>query len=45
MTDTNFMASPEERARIAAEGMYHPEMEGDACGVGLVAALDGKPRR
>jgi glutamate synthase (NADPH) large chain len=45
MTDTNFMASPEERARIAAEGMYHPEMEGDACGVGLVAATDGRPSR
>ncbi|WP_420144748.1 hypothetical protein, partial [Sphingobium sp.] len=42
---TQFMASPEERARIAAEGMYHPEMEGDACGVGLVAATDGRPSR
>ena len=42
---TPFMASPEERARIAAEGMYHPEMEGDACGVGLVAATDGRPSR
>ena len=45
MTDTNFMASPEERARIAAEGMYHPQMEGDACGVGLVAATDGRASR
>ena len=45
MSDTNFTASPQERARIAAEGMYHPEMEGDACGVGLVAATDGKPSR
>ena len=46
MTDlTPFMASPEERARLAAEGMYHPEMEGDACGVGLVAATDGRPSR
>ncbi|MCP1469459.1 glutamate synthase (NADPH/NADH) large chain [Sphingobium sp. OAS761] len=45
MTDINFMASPEERARIAAEGMYHPELESDACGVGLVAATDGKPSR
>ena len=42
---TPFMASPEERARIAAEGMYHPEMEGDACGVGLVAATDGRASR
>ncbi|XHS01640.1 glutamate synthase [Sphingomonas sp. DBB INV C78] len=34
-----------ERTRLAAEGMYHPEMEGDACGVGLVAATDGKASR
>ena len=26
-------------------GVYSPEMEHDACGVGLVAAIDGKPRR
>ncbi len=35
----------EERARIAATGMYRPEFESDACGVGLVAAIDGKPSR
>lgn len=35
----------EERARIAREGMYRPELETDACGVGLVAATDGKPSR
>ncbi|MDX3885431.1 MAG: glutamate synthase large subunit [Sphingomonas sp.] len=34
-----------ERARLAADGMYHPDMEGDACGVGLVAATDGKASR
>ena len=34
-----------ERARLAKEGMYRPEHEGDACGVGLVAAIDGKPSR
>ena len=34
-----------ERARLAAEGMYHPELESDACGVGLVAATDGKASR
>ncbi|MEJ7934399.1 glutamate synthase large subunit [Sphingobium sp. AN558] len=45
MTDLNTMATPEERARIAAEGMYRPEFEGDACGVGLVAATDGRPSR
>jgi glutamate synthase (NADPH) large chain len=34
-----------EHERLAREGMYHPEMEGDACGVGLIAATDGKPSR
>ncbi|PZU58200.1 MAG: glutamate synthase large subunit [Sphingobium sp.] len=45
MAHTPFMANTEERARIAREGMYHPESEGDACGVGLVAATDGKASR
>ncbi|MET0372290.1 MAG: glutamate synthase large subunit [Sphingobium sp.] len=45
MSDTPFMASPEERARIAEVGMYHPDLEGDACGVGLVAATDGRASR
>ncbi len=40
-----FTASPAERARIADIGMYRPEMEGDACGVGLVAATDGRAQR
>jgi glutamate synthase (NADPH) large chain len=34
-----------EHARLAADGMYHPELESDACGVGLVAATDGKASR
>ena len=34
-----------ERERLAVEGMYRPEFEGDACGVGLVAATDGTPSR
>ncbi|MCW3846939.1 glutamate synthase large subunit [Sphingomonas sp. LB-2] len=34
-----------ERLRLAREGMYRPEFEGDACGVGLVAATDGVPSR
>jgi len=34
-----------EHERLAREGMYHPESEGDACGVGLVAATDGQPSR
>ncbi|MFQ5785788.1 MAG: glutamate synthase large subunit, partial [Alphaproteobacteria bacterium] len=31
--------------RLAREGLYDPAFERDACGVGLVAAIDGKPRR
>ena len=37
--------SEAERQRIAEVGMYRPDMEGDACGVGLIAATDGKPSR
>ncbi|WP_303782562.1 glutamate synthase central domain-containing protein, partial [Sandarakinorhabdus limnophila] len=44
-TPAPFVVSPEERARIADVGMYRPDFEGDACGVGLVAATDGKPQR
>lgn len=39
------MSLETERLRLATEGMYRPEYEGDACGVGLVAATDGKPSR
>jgi glutamate synthase (NADPH/NADH) large chain len=35
----------DERERMAREGMYRPEFEGDACGVGMVAATDGQPSR
>ena len=31
--------------RFTAAGVYSPEMEHDACGVGLVTAIDGKPSR
>ncbi|MGN7998142.1 glutamate synthase large subunit [Sphingomonas sp. 22176] len=34
-----------ERERLAREGMYRPEYEGDACGVGMVAATDGQSSR
>ena len=34
-----------ERLRLAEHGMYRPDAEGDACGVGLIAAVDGKPSR
>ena len=35
----------DQRIRLAQEGMYRPEFESDACGVGLVAATDGKASR
>jgi glutamate synthase (NADPH) large chain len=34
-----------ERQLLARDGMYRPEFEGDACGVGLIAATDGKASR
>jgi glutamate synthase (NADPH/NADH) large chain len=34
-----------ELARLEAEGLYRPDQEHDACGVGLVVAIDGRPRR
>ncbi|MBP2274805.1 glutamate synthase large subunit [Sphingomonas sp. PL20] len=39
------MTMESERLRLAEHGMYRPEFEGDACGVGLVAATDGTPSR
>ena len=39
------MVSEAERARVAEHGMYRPDMESDACGVGLIAATDGKASR
>ena len=35
----------DQRKRLAAEGMYRPDMESDACGVGLIAATDGRASR
>ncbi|HEY5409256.1 MAG TPA: glutamate synthase large subunit, partial [Caulobacteraceae bacterium] len=34
-----------ERAKLIAGHAYDPSSEHDACGVGLVCAIDGKPRR
>jgi glutamate synthase (NADPH/NADH) large chain len=34
-----------DRARLIDAHAYDPSSERDACGVGLVAAIDGKPRR
>ena len=35
----------EMKTELAAAGVYGPEMEHDACGVGFVAARDGQPNR
>ena len=35
----------EMRARLVAGHAYDPASERDACGVGLVCAIDGRPRR
>jgi glutamate synthase (NADPH/NADH) large chain len=35
----------DQRTRLAIHGMYRPDFESDACGVGLVAATDGTPSR
>ncbi|MEK0082065.1 glutamate synthase large subunit [Benzoatithermus flavus] len=35
----------EQAAHLAEHGMYDPSLEHDACGVGCVVAIDGKPRR
>ena len=43
MNQNFFLTS--EHERLAREGMYHPEYEGDACGVGLIAATDGVASR
>lgn len=32
-------------ASLEDQGLYDPSAEQDACGVGLIAAIDGKPRR
>lgn len=49
MTDAlqqNWLAQYEaNRARLIEGGAYDPSSERDACGVGLVCAIDGKPRR
>ena len=39
------LARETEHERLAREGMYRPEFEGDACGVGMVAAIDGQASR
>jgi glutamate synthase (NADPH/NADH) large chain len=38
-------AQEEARARLIEAKAYDPAFERDACGVGMIAAIDGKPRR
>jgi glutamate synthase (NADPH/NADH) large chain len=35
----------ENAAHLAGDHAYDPTLEHDACGVGLIAAIDGRPRR
>ena len=43
---TEFVANWRDNAeRLERDGLYSPADEHDSCGVGLIAALDGKPRR
>jgi glutamate synthase (NADPH/NADH) large chain len=35
----------DQRARLIAADAYDPASEHDACGVGLICAIDGRPRR
>src|SRR5262249_29855203 len=45
-TGTEFVAHwQRESARLAQGGLYSREDERDSCGVGMVVAIDGKPRR
>ncbi|HET7410303.1 MAG TPA: hypothetical protein VFJ13_08875, partial [Paracoccaceae bacterium] len=46
MTDLSWIESYEARRDLLGrEGMYLAEEEHASCGVGLVAAIDGQPRR
>ena len=36
---------PARAAKLARDGLYDPREEHDACGVGLIAAIDGQPSR
>ena len=45
MTEDFAQAYRANAAKLTAAGLYDPAEEHDACGVGFVAALDGKPSR
>jgi glutamate synthase (NADPH/NADH) large chain len=37
--------NPDTAAHLTRHGLYRPEDEHDACGVGVIASLDGRPSR
>jgi glutamate synthase (NADPH/NADH) large chain len=45
MTVRDNEAQARQAQYLAEHGLYRPEDEHDACGVGMIAALDGRPRR
>src|SRR5262245_20076360 len=45
MADNHTVQWHRNAAHLQARGLYDPADEHDACGVGLIAAIDGKPRR
>jgi glutamate synthase (NADPH/NADH) large chain len=45
MADDHIPQWHRNAAHLQAHGLYDPADEHDACGVGLIAAIDGKPRR
>src|SRR5215471_6084295 len=45
MSDDFISSWQRNAAHLSEHGMYDPAEEHDACGVGLIAAIDGKPRR
>ena len=44
-TDSTVQRYMKARAHLQENHAYDPAQEHDACGVGLIAAIDGKPRR
>ncbi len=45
MTHPSIERYKDSRAKLIGAGAYDPASEHDACGVGLIAALDAEPRR
>ncbi|MBT4890846.1 MAG: glutamate synthase large subunit, partial [Rhodospirillales bacterium] len=45
-SSSDFIRQWQENAEhLSANGLYNPADEHDACGVGMIATIDGKPRR